>query len=46
VLQLSAWLIEHFTERYRDQFQVRSQALELRRGQGGEKFILIRTMGS
>ena len=44
VLQLSAGFVEDFTERHRDQFQMRSQGVEFRRGHGGEKMVLIRTM--
>ena len=45
VLQLPAGLVEDFAERHRDQFQMRGQALEFRRGQGGEQMVLIRTVG-
>ncbi len=43
--QLSAGLVEHLAERQRDQLQMRRQALEFRRRQGGEKMVLIRTIG-
>ena len=45
VLQLSAGFVEKVTEWHRDPFQMSGQALEFRRGQGGEKMVLIRTLG-
>ncbi|MDP1653070.1 MAG: hypothetical protein Q8L56_10150 [Rhodocyclaceae bacterium] len=45
MLQLSAGLIEHLAERQRGQFKMRSQWLEIRRREGGEKLVLLRTMG-
>ena len=45
MLQLSAGFVEDFTERHRDQLQMRGPALEFRRGQRGEKMVLIRAMG-
>ena len=44
VLQLPAGLVEDFAEQHRNQLQMRSQALELRRGQRGEQMVLIRTV--
>ena len=45
VLHLLAGFVEDFTEQHRDELQVRSQALEFRRGQGGEQMVLVRAMG-
>ena len=46
MLQLFTGFVEHFTERHRHQFQMRGQALEFRRRQGGEQMVLIRAMGA
>jgi hypothetical protein len=45
MLQLPARFVEDFAERHRDQFQMRRQALEFFRGQGGKEMVLIRTVG-
>lgn len=45
VVQLSAGLVKHLAERQLGQFQMCGQGLEFRRREGGEKMVLLRTMG-
>ena len=45
MLHLIAGFVEDVAEPHRDEFQMRGEALEIHRGQGGEKVVLIRIMG-
>ena len=44
LLQLLAGFVENFTERHRNQLQMRGQVLEFRRGQSAKKMVLIRAV--
>jgi hypothetical protein len=43
---MAAGLVDRPSQRHRYEFQVRQQARVIRRGQGGEKMVLLWTVGS